>query len=138
MKRTAAWPAALVVVLAVLAVPACGQRAVTAAHVATKASPAAASPTPLPSGGISRDRAIAIAIEAMHVSADDVESAVVGKIASFSPNLAAYGDKLVWAVTVRGTFYHPCPAPGNCGPAHHQTAFLDYYTGETLVFSERA
>ena len=141
MKRTVVWPAALVVVLAVLAVSACGQRPVPIGH-------AASSPTPLPSGGISRDRAVAIALAAEHTTADHLESALVGKFAQFAPDqstshtndagtFTSTPDELVWAVTLGGEFIHPCTCCGTCAPAHHETLLIDYYSGEIMLYVGR-
>jgi hypothetical protein len=138
MKRTVGWSAGLVVVLAVLAVAACGQRPLTIAH-------APASPTPLPAGGISQARAVAIAIAAEHTAAGHVESAMWGKFDQFAPGqssshttdagtFTSTPGELVWAVTLGGEFVHPCPCCGTCQPARHETLLIDYYNGEIMFY----
>ncbi|HET7466244.1 MAG TPA: hypothetical protein VFL29_06240 [Candidatus Dormibacteraeota bacterium] len=139
MKRTVVWPAALVVgLLAALALAACGNHPIPIGH-------APASPTPLPSGGISRDRAIAIALAADHTTAAHVESVQWGRFERFAPGqstshttdagtFTSTPDELVWAVTVGGNFVHPCPSCGKCEPARHQTVLIDYYNGEIMFY----
>lgn len=131
----------MVVVLAVLAVAACGQHPVPIGHAPTI-------PTPLPSGGVSRDKAVAIAIAAEHTTADHVESALVGKFSQFAPGQStshttgagtfiSTPDELVWAVTVGGEFVHPCPCCGTCAPSRHETLLIDYHSGEIMFYIGR-
>lgn len=96
--------------------------------------------SPLPSGGLTRDDAIAVAsAQAGSTTRLHVRSAVTGPFKQFSPNASSGDsspDELVWAITFEGTFVHPCPAPpAICQPAHVETVLLDYFTGKVLLFS---
>jgi hypothetical protein len=172
MRRTVVWSAALVVVLIVLEVgeySAAAGSGVTPAR--TWAHQAASTGIELPPdaiyldvsvafgvaeinakpppGGISRDRAIAIAVAYMGTTANHVESAVFGTFSQFAAGVStSYSapdgtqinsspNELVWAVTVSGTWQTPCPAPGNCGPAHHEKLLLDFRSGAPLLGIDR-
>ena len=101
-------------------------------------SPAGSAESPLPSGGLTRDHAVALATtQAGSTTPVHLQSAVTGPLKQFSPNASSGDsspDELVWAITFDGTFVHPCPAPpAICQPAHLETVLLDYFTGEVLL-----
>lgn len=158
MRRTLVWTSALVVVLflGAVALYAASQGNVVsrAASSHAKATAAGGSPSSMatpdlpapagispPPGGISRDQAVAIAAREENVSINTLEWAVVGRWSTLALGQRAQGtdpDPVIWAVTFRGVFVHPCMAPPSpCEPSHHATVFVDYYTGTVIFVADR-
>jgi hypothetical protein len=98
---------------------------------------AAADASPLPTGGISRDQAIALARS--HVAADmSFADAAAGPWTTFAQSPSGVAepsppDRLVWAVRYTGEFTICSPA-GTCGSPRPgtTTVILDFKTGDFL------
>ena len=138
MRRKVVWLAALVVVLIMVGVAWYSVQATTGVPRAVNAHGQVSPAFSPPPGGISRDQAVAIARQQMGASRVTLESAIVGRFASFAGGASvpeSSPDELVWAVTFGGVFLHPCPAPpSRCVPSRHDTVLLDFFAGTVLLF----
>ena len=119
---------------ATLSLPGTPSSLVTATPMMT----AAPIPSPLPSGGISKERAIELA--GSHTPFTTLTSAVAGRFRDLNtdpnigPGYPIKPERLVWAVSYQGdmTICNPLgtcysPSPGTV------TVFLDYTTGDFLA-----
>jgi hypothetical protein len=97
-------------------------------------------PSPLPSGGISKERAIELA--GPHSSLTTFVSAEAGRFselnrdANIGPGAPVKPEQWVWAVTYEGdmTICAPIPAGSCLSPRPGSlTIFLDYFTGDFLM-----
>jgi hypothetical protein len=96
--------------------------------------------TPLPSGGISKERAIALA-EPHKSLTTTFKSAEAGRFRELNPDpnigpgFGVTPDRLVWAVTYEGDMTICYPSPGACESPRPGTltVFIDYFTGEALA-----
>lgn len=100
-----------------------------------------ANPTTSPSVGISQTQAEVAARAALPASGDLI-SARVGPTAGFSPGLSVVpGDRVVWAITLAGSFPFSCgpaPPPGSSHkacppPATSATVLVDAQTGAFIA-----
>jgi hypothetical protein len=95
--------------------------------------------TPLPSGGISKERAIALAephksLTTTFKSAEAGRFRDLNKNPNIGPGFGIEPDKWVWAVTYEGDMTICSPSPGACESPRPGTltVFLDYFTGDFL------
>jgi hypothetical protein len=95
-------------------------------------------PSPLPSGGISEERAIELARQqGFHTFVSAVAGTFEQLNIGIGPGAGIAQDRMVWAVTLSGTAA-PCPPNGaTCEPprAGTVTYYFDYYTGAFLASS---
>jgi hypothetical protein len=131
--------AALVCLLAALG--ACNGT-VGVAQSTFSSAPTNESPTPLPSGGLTEDEAVAAAKEFVNSTTPaQVTDSHAGDWESLRAGSTFAHDGWVWAITFSGTFSFRCPAappdasPYNCPDevSGHEEVVIDYYTGEGLL-----
>ena len=96
-----------------------------------------------PAGGISRERAIAVAMnQAYSMSRSQVLDATPGPLSEFGHDAKSSPDRWVWAVTFEGSFEPPSCGPYRPGPPapcpirqHHYQVIVDYFTGQFIMVS---
>jgi hypothetical protein len=137
--------AVVVIVAGVAILPRFGGQSGPAPSTTPVQSPSAlltpsVAPSPLPSGGISKERAIELA--GPHGSLTTFASAEAGRFselnrdANIGPGAPVKPEQWVWAVTYEGdmTICAPIPAGSCLSPRPGSLAiFLDYFTGDFLM-----